>query len=314
MSTKIFDAYRLPSTITDPFEIVEPLRQDLLAARLHAEAQVVYRTAIDLIDRWCTHHDPERMRQRTKRDGTKVELWDPTWPWYSAIHQLKDDQQWEDPAHTWHDPFRCEVVLLRDPKDGRLLAKAFIADPLIREALEQHAATHEWEDWHYQNQTDQPEEVPEDQWRERLASWDRAAGPNGSFATRSLSIRLDRTWTHAHVMGVGDEETAALAKIETISVATRLARILAAAVLKAEATEEENPGEVFSSYLRARSIVQTAREAEHPAWMEALDLIDEVTVEGLLEPRKEPLVSHRLDEDTAARFARTLLGAYSDVD
>jgi hypothetical protein len=39
-----------------------------------------------------------------------------------------------------------------------------------------------------------------------------------------------------------------------------------------------------------------------------------VTVDDLNALREEPLVTHRVDEETAERIARTLLDAYTDID
>lgn len=75
-----------------------------------------------------------------RRDGSR--LYTPQDPWISAIHVLADQEADLSPSDTFHGAHRFSVSLLRDPADGRLLAKAFLGhSEEIREAFETFCAT-----------------------------------------------------------------------------------------------------------------------------------------------------------------------------
>ncbi|QUL80634.1 hypothetical protein [Brevibacterium sp. SMBL_HHYL_HB1] len=303
MSTKIYDAYRLPVG-TDPFEVVAPLRAAILPARLRADAQVLARTACQLADDYSLHGDRSRMPVR-RRDGSR--LYTPQNPWVSAIRVLADQEADLSPSDTFHDAHRFSVSLLRDPADGRLLAKAFLGhSDEIREAFEAFCATQGWADWHYQDQTDWPEEVSELEWAQRRDSWDRTVGDSGVIADRCLNIdvRPSGFSTSPSVLGIGDDEEDAINAVTVSTPQVRLSRMLLA--VQKIADGEFSITDLLSASERIKNAVNEGSDGT----AELLELMSSPSVDELQGRQSggfdDGIRTHSISEETLAAVAARL--------
>lgn len=157
MSTKICDGYALATTdlqevyqlLLDFHRQIEPLQIKLLSRAVAADAVAAF-------DRWTltgrAGEQPQTMWQRagravrevedgTRRHGTRPERYDFTW----------------------------SVALF--PRPWRTLAIAFIGDDAIRRAW---TALPLVSDFHYQNQTDRPQDLTAEEWETRRLEWREA--------------------------------------------------------------------------------------------------------------------------------------------
>lgn len=296
MSTKIYDAYRLPEG-ADPFAIVPALRAAILPARLRADAQVICDRAVQLADAyslWDNSGQPEG----TTRFG---EGYRPLMPWTSAIKSLQADEARRDPGSMEHDYHRFALCLLRDPADGRLLAIAHCRATPISMAFAGFVAEQGWADWHYQDQTDYPEEIPSKEWEERGRSWDRALG-HDTPVERGLTITVEPPFSHSTsptVLGITEQEKEAIASCIPDDPSRRLAGMLTDHVGRAlSRTNSPELGDDqpfdFGVAIRALKIVRRARHMEHGGFQALLEKVDLVELESLRRPATDHVLTHRL--------------------
>lgn len=73
----------------------------------------------------------------------------------------------------WYYDYRCILQII--PMETKTLAM-FFGNPMLRDHLE---SRHDFlTDYHYQNQTDRPENISEEEWNLREKDWDKAIGPD----------------------------------------------------------------------------------------------------------------------------------------
>lgn len=319
MSTKIYDAYKLPAD-TDLFSLPALLHESILPARLAAEAQAIALQATQLVDRYSLYKDVNRLPCRPVLKGKPTPLYDPEWPWYSAIQILAERERNTAPSSVTHDSLRFELALVHDPVDDSLLAKAFTSDAAITQTFKDFAQAQGWSDWHYQDSADQPEDLSEAQWQQRRDSWDRALGPMQSFS-HALMIDVkppQRYGTAPQVLGMGPEEEAALAAVVMPTAEQRLLamykELIFAQLIKRMNSKRPRVKNPAQAYFAAGSAIQRYRHHETSFFAQDLAKIRPISVETINNHSgKEPVISHDLDESQMSEHAEILLADFEEV-
>ena len=112
-------------------------------------------------------------------------------------------------------PFRCDYdyrcILQIIPMETKTLAM-FFGSPMLRDYLESH---HDFlTDYHYQNQTDRPENIPEEEWNLREKDWDKAIGPDYIPIQHGFSAELFNTDSIMPIFVPSEVEPVPLPNIE----------------------------------------------------------------------------------------------------
>lgn len=175
MSTKIYDAWLLPEG-TDIFEAAPQVRELLVPVRRRIEAAALVRTAV--------------LQGDAHVFGKADEAHQPSCPLLSCTRIL--EQRVREHRDTEHgsDPFGCDVVFLRDQDTGRLVAKTFAEDPAFAAEIAARCTQLRWSDVHYQNRTDQPEDISEQDWEARRELWDRLLPGCTTFTARGVTTSI----------------------------------------------------------------------------------------------------------------------------
>ena len=87
------------------------------------------------------------------------------------------------------DNFRriLQAELQMIPVEDKILVMYF-GDEIVRKYLE--TKTDYFSDYHYQDQTDRPENISESEWKHRCADWDKAIGPDYIPSHHGWSVEL----------------------------------------------------------------------------------------------------------------------------
>lgn len=313
MSTKVYDAYRLPEG-TDVLALPAQLKKAILPARLQADAQAVYECAIHNADRFSTHQDITRMPHGRRHAKSELDqLYRPEWPWFGAVQILAQHERDESPSSTFHDRHRFGVRLLRDPKDQRVLALVDMPAHIIRDAFTRFVVEQGWADWHYQNQSDKPEEIGDDEWNERCRSWDRtlfdAEGTEDAEIRIRIAPMLSHTTSPTVMGGVFGEEQAAIDLIEVRTPAQRLSRLLLDAAVNDAGPESGQ--DAIRIAIDARDTLRRAIGDRNRFWLEALAQMPDVGVDQLRMPREgdEPVITHPFDEEVLRSTASRIIAS-----
>lgn len=152
MSTKIYDAYRLPSG-ADPLSHLAEIREIIIRTKVRADLAEAVRLTVDALDRYTL-------------SGDTLSGFDPEFPLVSTLTDRQEEFSDND----------CKVAFLRDSEDGRHHTILLTSCNDHRETLGSYFDAHGWTDYHYQNQSDGPEDVSEEDWEERRRAWDRMIG------------------------------------------------------------------------------------------------------------------------------------------
>jgi hypothetical protein len=179
MSVKIPNGYRL-SEGTDVFEFVQRVRDVMNPLRDEAELNYLVAEATRDID-----HADFRGERR------------PDMPLFHAAINF-DNQQFEmkrSGKTLRHDfnPHRFELALGRDPKTGRVGVRLYTETRSMRDAFEAMTGVTEY---HFQDSTEGPSDIPKDVWQERKHFWKRVSGdvpPIESMLTMDLRGEYNST-------------------------------------------------------------------------------------------------------------------------
>ena len=184
MSTKIGHGRRLAAD-TDPFlftervrEVMDPIR-DVLDAILFAELAV---TSVDSAD----------FRSEPR----------PSYPALDAFMKWDAEQSKIKRSDRRFDPHSFTVAFGLDPVTGRHLVLPLTDRREFRDAFDN---MDEVEDYSYQNWTDQPGEVSEEEWNERRGAWDRVLGYDAP-AERMLSWDLRSAYHPGTMMVLAERD------------------------------------------------------------------------------------------------------------
>lgn len=179
MSTKIYDAYRFPRGIElmafqeRARQLANPVRDRLDAAEIVNRA-----TVLAVHDAFFVSH---------KRDEGGVDLLAKASPAAQACHDYSGEQRKENPRSTFHDPHRFELSLVAH--GSYLGVKTFTSRRDYGPVMEQLCQEFGGQEFHYQNQSDQPDDVTDSEWEERRKFWDAAVG-DAPWNERGLSFVL----------------------------------------------------------------------------------------------------------------------------
>lgn len=242
MSTKLYDGLKLKDPTADIFELTPLIAAAIRAAFGEAARSLVGGELIAYCDA------PSSWPEDTSRG----------YPIFDVETAWKQQQNKLGSHHALNDPLRFSMVFGKSSA-GNLLAYPYYREPIYREALE---ALGLFEDYHYQNQSDQPEEISEDDWAQRSAEWDSLIAPDGSFGDLPLWV-LGRSMEPFSELFLG----AASENFDANSYGTvdrRLTRILVAALIQ-KAVEELKPSKETLFRLASESSRTVRRFLETPA-------------------------------------------------
>lgn len=180
MSTKIYTGFKLPVPIDRAIPYLKECKQKLspFVQEIFREGQV--KTVVELAARIEIDQDPNevlfnsmipqifpRTREYLQQTINKPLLW---------AHDL--GMAWEEQAEFCkartdiNYDFYFHLNLCLYPYDGETYGVAFGADKVIEKFLD----LPEVSDFHYQNQTDKPDEISEEEWKYRGKVWDDILG------------------------------------------------------------------------------------------------------------------------------------------
>lgn len=163
MSTKLYDGLRVVGD-TDLFSIVNTVSSAITGVFekecLKLIAKEMVRTA-----------DSKKLREGDEQ-GEGLLL-------FRAEDRWREEQNRIGDRHALNDPLRFSMVFAKI-SDGRVLAYPYHRTPEYTEAL---MGTGIFEDYHYQNSADQPDEISESDWGKRRSDWDEAMDAEGTFGS-----------------------------------------------------------------------------------------------------------------------------------
>ena len=170
MSTKLYDGLKLVDSAPDIFEIVP-----LIAAPIR---EAFSEAARELVAKELAYHIDGLKSSSTETPKGIV---------YNEVEDRWTERQEKFGSHhALNDPLRFSIVFGRSRR-GNILAYPFYREDRYRVVLE---ATGLFEDYHYQDQSDHPEEISAKKWKARGKEWDsllNAAGTLGDLPTWELS-------------------------------------------------------------------------------------------------------------------------------
>lgn len=297
MSTDIRNAWRLPVG-ADPFDEIAPLREAVVGIQLAEDAREIVGTAVRIVDELSLHRDPQRMI--LMRGGQPAS---PLRPWRSAIEHLAYAESQESQAEWGTDRQRFEIQFVRDDADNRLCALRYAENPRIIAASDEVMRSRGWADWHYQNRSDKPEEVSEEEWEQRKKSWDRILDLSAPAEVGlGLSIKPRAKFgTTPSLTGLGPGESEAIESVETPTREERLDKIIHRAQFdRIDSREGETDISELMSLVGAAEDARRALRAT-PVWDDLLAEVFDLDVEDLRSHHEEPLVTHTLTEEKVFR-------------
>jgi len=183
MSVKLYGGLRLIDPKTDIFELTPKIAAAVRPVFEEASRKLV----ADEIFRFVDGHDAP----------------DSATPQRSILSDLEADwkkrQRDYGSHHTLNDPLRFSMVFGRS-SEGNLLAYPYYREPDYDEAIRELGL---FEDYHYQDQTEEPAEFTRKQWKARGKEWESLENFQGTFGDLP-SWELGRTdepfevvyWSH----------------------------------------------------------------------------------------------------------------------
>lgn len=220
MSAKIYDVYLTHGLSV--FDIMNILKPELLKARKAAEAHEIARTVYANADR--------------KAYGGKFDeevLGAPEAILSRLPFQTKDIA---------FDHQQSEVCMLPHP-DGGILVKLFGKNNNVTEAFNDIAVKNGWQDYHYQNQTDKPDDITDEEWQQRKSVWNQIfSGNNHSFNDVSVFFKIGST---RPVLDIVNDVDIIDEAFKNFSVGERLMNIVGAHYPRNGSVEDFNLGEWF---------------------------------------------------------------------
>jgi len=166
MSTKLYDGLKLVDSAPDLFELTPLLAEPIRAAFREAARELVAEELANHIDGLKSSSD--ETPKGIVYDGVE-DRWTERQEKFGSHHAL-------------NDPLRFSIVFGRSHR-GSVLAYPFYREDRYRVALE---ATGLFEDYHYQDQSDRPEEISAKKWKARGKEWDSLLNSAGSFGDLPL--------------------------------------------------------------------------------------------------------------------------------
>lgn len=175
MSTKIYNAYLTDTT--NVFQIVKTLKQAFTNERKIIEAEKLAEMIYNELD-------------TNTLNNTKHEI--QLHVFYDTVAKLKQNLNKDGDYTVFGDPFQCEFSFVEHPDNNNVIVKLFCSDDNYVELLEKIAEKYGWEDFHYQNSTDAPDYISEDEWNNRRDVWNRLLPIGTSFNDIGPTLKIGR--------------------------------------------------------------------------------------------------------------------------
>ncbi len=163
MSTKLYDGLKLRDSSSDIFELVPRVAEAISEVYGRAAIELMATELVEFLDGLTD------LEHRNPQDFPIYDLED---EWIKRQREL-------GPHHALNDPLRFSIVFGR-AESGELLAYPFYREQRYRDALE---SLEIFEDYHYQNQSDRPEELTPAQWAQRRRDWDSVLDGQGTLSS-----------------------------------------------------------------------------------------------------------------------------------
>lgn len=233
MSTKIYDAYKLSGKydIVSLNTALSDLRQQVTKQCENIIANIVVRQFLSMYYMTLLHgkNTPADTDTVTTNVLEKIARQDMKSAW--AYLYCKITSEISDLSNTTR-PFSYNFYnnLLLFPLKDKILAMYF-GNTDIRKFIENHEI---FEDYHYQNQCDKPDDISDEEWDKRESDWNDAIGPDYIPANHGWQVRLFNT---ENIMPIFNPN-----RIDTIMFPTdeNMTKILAKTFDKSMAEEEIN--------------------------------------------------------------------------
>lgn len=162
MSTKIYNAWELPEEC-DPFAIAGELAERTAKAMLDKAWENAISMAVHNLD----------------MDALVLNEYDTPNEHAAPVRNMLDPDSVPS-VRTW---------FIRSPENGRVYCVG--ADwGAGYNVVQEFAKTHGWKDYHYQNQTDKPDDVSEEEWEERERHWDIMLPGLGVILRHGLQVAV----------------------------------------------------------------------------------------------------------------------------
>jgi hypothetical protein len=186
MSVKIPNGYRLAEG-TDVFEFVQRVRDVMNPLRDEAELNYLVAEATRDIDHADFRGEPR-----------------PDMPLFRAAIEF-DNKQFEmkraGKTHGYDfNPHRFELAIGKDPKTGRIGVRVYTETGSMRDAFEAMTGVTEY---HFQDSTEGPSDIPKDVWQERKHFWERVSGDVPPIESM-LSMDLRGEYNSTVIAGIMD--------------------------------------------------------------------------------------------------------------
>ncbi|MFD9604700.1 hypothetical protein [Streptomyces sp. NPDC059970] len=177
MSIKLYDGLRMTAHAPDLFELTRMTSKRMREVFRELAVPIIARNVARVVD------DAEA---RERDMGGRLH----DYLIYRARKLWIDEQAGLDHRLAFHDPLRFSIVFgeVDDDHSTRRLAYPFAGKHAYTDALMGLEADGRpiFVDYHYQNQTDQPEEIRDEEWKRRRDDWGRLLtaddrGTDGTF-------------------------------------------------------------------------------------------------------------------------------------
>lgn len=169
MSIKIYDAFRYEGTLDQVVRILGGLRPQVHAIARYGFTESVARLIEERIDSLCA--------------AGKAPEKDFLWQVFQDLAEIEQQiaRNIRLPRFDWS----CQVVLI--PAEGYCLGMVFAEQPALIERVLQ---TEGFCEYHYQNNTDRPDEISEQAWQARRDAW-AAATEEFTHSPAAVGVTMD---------------------------------------------------------------------------------------------------------------------------
>lgn len=301
MSTKVYNAWRLPLG-ADIFAETAALHDPVARTQLSEDVAEIATSAVKIIDDFTFHADIERLV--LVDDDTHA---DPTHPWSEAEYSLAYYESRRSQHLAGTNRQRFEIQFMKDDHDGRVYAIHYAENPKVIKTATSIMESRGWTDWHYQDQTDRDETIPQGEWNERRDVWDRLLGnrapmdigvgavvrPEGKFGTTPNVVPLFDSGKKA---------------IENARIPGRAARFEALAkpffLSGISRDDMRDPVAVLDQWKETWEKMKASGQLRY-----FISQMNDIEVTDLRGFRKDPFVSHELTPDMLTQAFKTAGGS-----
>lgn len=194
MSTKIYTGFRLDCSIDQAVPLLQECREAMepkvkslfVEAQCNAITELATRLGFDGDSMQIVRESmyPEIISRRDRKNLDRC-LERPLYWANCFVHCWAKQNEFTIFRTEMNVQYHFDLNLCLYPYEGKTYGVAFGADHLIEMFLHLPQVN----DFHYQNQTDQPENISDEEWAERGRIWDEILGA-GTFAENGLQYKL----------------------------------------------------------------------------------------------------------------------------